>query len=844
MSASEERKVKVVLSAVVSEYVEKMSAAQAATAKVRDEAAKQAKEARDADKAAAKAAAEAAAKTEEGWKAVAKATSIAGGAVLSVGGAMVAAGVSYNSMQQQTRAALKTLLGSAKEANDQMDALDEFAKTSPFAKTTFIKAQQQMIAFGIETKKVIPYLKAVGDATAASGGSNQQLGEVAEIMSKISASSKITAEDLNQFGERGINAAELIGLSMGKTGAEIRTEITRGTLDADEALDALVSGMNTKFEGASANVKTTFSGAMDRVTAAWRDLGSTLAEPLVSKNGGGMLVDALNLAADLTRAFINLPAPIRDATVALVGITAAVAAARGAFFLAGPKIDSFKNALSTAGITGGGFKGTMSGIVGLLGGPWGLALAAAGAGLTVLMDAIKGSSGPVDDIASKLKKLDTLGAIKIAADNGSEGLRAFTGRTLELGAALDELKSIADEKAIFGDVSFAGLRALDLQDTTNDIKSLGEGFASLASESMPQAVTAFQELSSTQNLSGEQMSRFIEMSPALVEVLNRQASELGMTADANSRLEIMTGNVSDATAVSAEHIAEVTGAAEDATGAIDELANSIKKFGSAELDAREANIKFEEATASLTEKVEKNGWTLDVATKAGRENSRAIDDLIRATLDSASATYTQTGNQEAANNVLAEGRRRLEAQRDAFIRAGGSAQDFDRYVRSIPSEVGTLMKAKTNTREAESSLNYAARDRTVRINAVPGSRNIPLLFADGGAVHAGLPRFDSGGSVRGPGTGTSDSIRARLSNGEHVLTAKDVLAMGGQQAVYSFRAGLHQYGRQSIGSMTAAPAATSSGGVSITGGNFGYDPETIAREIAREQKIQERLARI
>lgn len=258
MSASaDDRPVKVILSAVVSDYVEKMEAARKAT-----------DETREANK---KAAAEAE-KVKATWKTVGTTMTAVGGAVLSVGAAMLTMGVNYNAMQQQTRAALSTVLGSAQAANAQMDKLDEFAKTSPFAKTTFIKAQQQMLAFGIETQKVIPYLSAIGDATAAAGGSNQQIEEIAAIMSKISSSSKITAEDLNQFGERGINAAELIGLSMGKTAKQIREEITAGTLDADAALDALVQGMNSKFEGASANVKTTFSGALDRVGRVARPL--------------------------------------------------------------------------------------------------------------------------------------------------------------------------------------------------------------------------------------------------------------------------------------------------------------------------------------------------------------------------------------------------------------------------------------------------------------------------------------------------------------------------------------------------------------------------------------------
>lgn len=45
-----------------------------------------------------------------------------------------------------------------------------------------------------------------------------------------------------------------------------------------------------------------------------------------------------------------------------------------------------------------------------------------------------------------------------------------------------------------------------------------------------------------------------------------------------------------------------------------------------------------------------------------------------------------------------------------------------------------------------------------------------------------------GGPVYGPGTETSDSIPALLSNNEHVLTASDVRKAGGQPAIYRMRA--------------------------------------------------------
>ena len=58
-------------------------------------------------------------------------------------------------------------------------------------------------------------------------------------------------------------------------------------------------------------------------------------------------------------------------------------------------------------------------------------------------------------------------------------------------------------------------------------------------------------------------------------------------------------------------------------------------------------------------------------------------------------------------------------------------------------------------------------------NIVPTS-DINLTGAEGG-----IASLMSGGEVTGPGTGTSDSVPARLSDGEFVLTAKAVRGAGG-----------------------------------------------------------------
>jgi tape measure domain-containing protein len=99
-----------------------------------------------------------------------------------------------------------------------------------------------------------------------------------------------------------------------------------------------------------------------------------------------------------------------------------------------------------------------------------------------------------------------------------------------------------------------------------------------------------------------------------------------------------------------------------------------------------------------------------------------------------------------------------------------------------------------------------------------------------------LPRlgFATGGSVFGAGTATSDSIPAMLSNGEHVLTAKDVKKMGGQSGVYAFRSALQN---------GLIPGFTEGGGVyDIFSQPAPVDPNAAREQADRFRELSQNLA--
>ncbi|TKR27131.1 tape measure protein [Cellulomonas hominis] len=254
---------------------------------------------------------------------------------VAMGAAVYKVGADYNRLQQSSRAALTTLLGSAEAANAQMDKLDAFARNSPFTKQVFITAQQQLLGFGMQAERVLPTLDAIQNAVAATGGSAEDISEITRVLAQVESTGKITANTLNQLGVRGVDAATLIGSQMGMTGEQIREAITSGSLDAGQAIDALVAGMTARFGGATDLIKLQMDGAADRVKGAWRDIGAVIAAPFVDPNGGGRVVEWTNKLADALRAAEAKAKPFVDLMVTRFGpgldaVTPVLDRARGA----------------------------------------------------------------------------------------------------------------------------------------------------------------------------------------------------------------------------------------------------------------------------------------------------------------------------------------------------------------------------------------------------------------------------------------------------------------------------------------------------------------------------------
>src|SRR3972149_10921532 len=81
-----------------------------------------------------------------------------------------AAAIKLGMAMEQTRVAFTTLTGSADLANEHLQDLRDFAKSTPFQFTELTEASKKMMAFGFATEDVIPMMKKIGDAGLGLGG--------------------------------------------------------------------------------------------------------------------------------------------------------------------------------------------------------------------------------------------------------------------------------------------------------------------------------------------------------------------------------------------------------------------------------------------------------------------------------------------------------------------------------------------------------------------------------------------------------------------------------------------------------------------------------------------------
>lgn len=367
-------------------------------------------------------------------------------------------------------------------------------------------------------------------------------------------------------------------------------------------------------------------------------------------------------------------------------------------------------------------------------------------------------------LGGDLEKLD--GKFQILADTSAKSQWA---RALQAG-----LESIVP-----------GLKGTNesLANTRERVVAMDEALANLVSSGQAgEAERAFDRLAkslATGDVTMEEFRRQFPQYAAAVEVAGKESVK---TADA---------------------IGEVDSAASAAEQQVDELSDAFDDLFDVQMTADRAALKLAESTKDLTAELLDGRRTLKLNSEEGRKNRSAVLDQIDAIDDMRKARLDHGESMDEASRKY---ERDIDGLKRTMRQAGFNKKEIDRLVdsyRDIPGRVKTDVSI-TGNGAVEGKLSRLAAYQEALKKGVPVKFHGPVRGSDG-RYYAG------GGPVRGPGTGTSDDIPAWLSNGEHVWTAGEVAALGGQQAMTVLRAAVR--GGKSVEIGDEAPGYARGGAV-------------------------------
>ena len=181
---------------------------------------------------------------------------------------------------EQWTISFEVMLGSAEAAKIMMEDLATFAAKTPFELPGVITSAKQLLAMGIESQKVIPTLKSLGDVSA---GLSIDVGRLAYNYGQVRSQTKLTGVEMKDFVRMGVPLYDELAKVMNVTVGEVKDLVSAGKVGFPQ-VEAAFKSMSDE-GGAFANMMErqmeTFTGIVSNVSDEFFQLSAEMGKYLL-----------------------------------------------------------------------------------------------------------------------------------------------------------------------------------------------------------------------------------------------------------------------------------------------------------------------------------------------------------------------------------------------------------------------------------------------------------------------------------------------------------------------------------------------------------------------------------
>ncbi|MEV5347206.1 phage tail tape measure protein [Streptomyces achromogenes] len=551
-------------------------------------------------------------------------------------------------------------------------------------------------------------------------------------------------------------------------------------------------------------------------------------------SANGALRDMVQWVTRLVDAYNSLPPGVQHAVTMITGIGGAASLAAAGILLLLPRIQATRVALTQMGLTAARTRVLLGGL-----GRLGVVVAGLEAlsfGAEQLKRAFMDAPPNITKMGNALYDLGkngkTAGELTKQFGSDLDGFGDAVARIAHPGV----LDRVGD--SLYA-ITHLGDEAGDLEEVRNQVAGVDQALSDLVQGGAPEvAAAAFDKLAKNAQEQGTSTEKLRTLLPQYADALTstdtqakmsadsqkQLATEMGLTADAVQDQRTEAEKLSDAlndlngTAISTaereisfrQSLADLTEAVKDNGHSLDITTEKGRAVKGAFLDAAKAAMDHAQAVAEQKNSqqagqavLEKDIGLLRAQMDAADFSADAINDLtsayaqlpaVKATKVTAETKNAQQDLQAVKDKIKTTNSKTVTVS--ALTKEGQKAlEDLGFKIKrtngktiTISAPTGTAQAAVSALAGAISSL----RDRTVTITtnkvtkftSVQGGVTVAKRdYATGGlirrfAVGGPVQYFPDGGPIIGPGTGTSDSVPALVSNGEYVVKADAVRKYG------------------------------------------------------------------
>lgn len=191
---------------------------------------------------------------------------VAAGYAISQISSLIKSSVQLASELESASIQFEVLSGSAAQSDALVASMRNLADTTPLSFKGVTSAAQTMMAFGVETEKVVPILRQLGDVTR---GDDERLKSLALAFSQVSAAGRLQGQDLLQMVNAGFNPLMEISQKTGASMIELKKQMEDGAISVGLVEMALASatGEGGRFNGMLERQRETAAGKFAELKA-------------------------------------------------------------------------------------------------------------------------------------------------------------------------------------------------------------------------------------------------------------------------------------------------------------------------------------------------------------------------------------------------------------------------------------------------------------------------------------------------------------------------------------------------------------------------------------------------